>query len=156
MGETVYDSQIVGILAKMGDKGMSVQMLAKHLYNMNCSLFEDRDIDAMRRYVQQFVLRNSRSPLSLLERMERRGFYRLNPRRAFVPRQLVFEFNDGQAADEEPVEEDVGQQQALPYGLFCSLEQAVRHCHTARIAERVTNCSGSRHRIRLSGPVDSP
>lgn len=33
MGETVYDSQIVGILAKMGDKGMSVQMLAKHLYN---------------------------------------------------------------------------------------------------------------------------
>lgn len=44
MGETVYDSQIVGILAKMGDKGMSVQMLAKHLYNMNCSLFEDRDI----------------------------------------------------------------------------------------------------------------
>ena len=113
MGETVYDSQIVGILAKMGDKGMSVQMLAKHLYNMNCSLFEDRDIDAMRRYVQQFVLRNSRSPLSLLERMERRGFYRLNPRRAFVPRQLVFEFNGGQAADEEPVEEDVGQQQAL-------------------------------------------
>ena len=125
MGETVYDSQIVGILAKMGDKGMSVQMLAKHLYNMNCSLFEDRDIDAMRRYVQQFVLRNSRSPLSLLERMERRGFYRLNPRRAFVPRQLVFEFNGGHAArfakcwhsgcwaDEEPVEEDVGQQQAL-------------------------------------------
>ena len=90
MVETVYDSQIVGILAKMGDKGMSVQMLAKHLYNMNCSLFEDCDIDAMRRYVQQFVLRNSRSPLSLLERMERRGFYRLNPRRAFVPRQLVF------------------------------------------------------------------
>lgn len=113
MGETVYDSQIVGILAKMGDKGMSVQMLAKHLYNMNCSLFEDRDIDAMRRYVQQFVLRNSRSPLSLLERMERRGFYRLNPRRAFVPRQLVFELNGGQAADEEPVEEDVVQQQAL-------------------------------------------
>ena len=95
-----YDRQILRILSDVGEQGISVQLLAKHVYNQNVSLFFTPDIDEIRSYVQQYLLKNSKSAASLVESMERRGYYRLNTRNNSNARQLMIEFHH-----ETPVEE---------------------------------------------------
>ena len=95
-----YDRQILRILTDVGDKGISVQLLAKHVYNQNSTLFFSPDLSEIHAYVQQYLLKNSKSPSSLIESMERRGFYRLNTQNNADARQLVLEFRE-----QSPVEE---------------------------------------------------
>ena len=61
-----YDRQILDILMEVGEKGISVQLMAKHLYNLNSSLFFTPDYEEIRTYVQQYLLKNSKSSLSLV------------------------------------------------------------------------------------------
>ena len=95
-----YDQQILKILTEAGERGISVQTLAKHVYNMNCTFFFQPDYEEIRSYVQQYLLKNSKSAASLVESMERRGYYRLNTRNNSNARQLMIEFHH-----ETPVEE---------------------------------------------------
>lgn len=53
--------------------------------------------------MQQFLLRNSKTSQSLIERMEKRGYYRLNPQAAEA-KQLMFEFTDECESIEETSE----------------------------------------------------
>ena len=39
-----YDGQILQILTDVGEKGIGVQQLAKHVYNINCTLFSQPDL----------------------------------------------------------------------------------------------------------------
>lgn len=87
-----YDRQILEILTEVGEKGISVQLLSKHLYNLNVSLFAVQNIDDIRAYVQQYLLRNSKSDKSLIESTGRRGYYRLNTANNADARQLMLEF----------------------------------------------------------------
>ena len=103
-----YDKQILQILSTAGIQGMSVQALAKHVYNMNATFFSQPDLGEIRTYVQQYLLRNSKSDSSLIERTERRGFYRLNTSRNADARQLVLEFlpkeeKETELSDDNPV-----------------------------------------------------
>jgi len=109
-----YDRQILRILTDVGDKGISVQLLAKHVYNQNSTLFFSPDLFEIHAYVQQYLLKNSKSPSSLIESMERRGFYRLNTQNNADARQLVLEFRE-----HSPVEEkEEKPQQDLSLDLF--------------------------------------
>ena len=87
-----YDQQILHILTEAGERGISVQTIARHVFNMNVSFFVSPDFEEIRTYVQQYLLRNSRSSLSLIERTERRGYYRLNTKGSADARQLMLEF----------------------------------------------------------------
>ena len=87
-----YDRQILEILMLVGEKGISVRMLTMHVYNMNCSLFNLPDVNEIHQYVQQYLLRNSKLPNSIIERTERRGFYRLNTSHSEQARQLMLDF----------------------------------------------------------------
>ena len=87
-----YDSQIIQILTEVGEQGVSVQSMTRHLYNMNVSLFAAVDIEEIRNYVQQYLLKNSKSPQSLIENTGRRGYYRLNTQNNADARQLLLEF----------------------------------------------------------------
>ena len=87
-----YDRQILEILMLVGEKGISVRMLSMHIYNMNCSLFNLPDVNEIHQYVQQYLLRNSKLPNSIIERTERRGFYRLNTSHSEQARQLMLNF----------------------------------------------------------------
>lgn len=102
-----YDQQILSILTDVGDKGISVQLLSKHLYNLNTSLFAPLDIEEVRNYVQQYLLKNSKSPQSLIENTGRRGVYRLNTRNNADARQLMLDFKNhaaqGDAAEAEEI-----------------------------------------------------
>jgi hypothetical protein len=88
-----YDRQILQILSDVGELGIGVQHLAKHVYNMNCTFFFQPDLEEIRNYVRKYMLRNSKSAQSLIERTERRGYYRLNKNSADA-RQLMLEFRN--------------------------------------------------------------
>lgn len=108
-----YDKQLLQILMDVGERGISVQSLAKHLYNQNCSFFSQPDYEELRAYVQQYLLRNSKSQQSLIESTGRRGYYRLNTRGNADARQLMIQFKASQQQQEEQKEEPEAQDQSL-------------------------------------------
>jgi len=90
----MYERQILRILTAVGERGISVALLAKHLYNLNSTLFYQPDLQELHQFVQQYLLRNSKLPQSLIESTGRRGFYRLNTQNSADARQLMLEFRD--------------------------------------------------------------
>lgn len=111
-----YEEQILHILSKVGERGISVSMLAKHVYNMNCTLFSQPDMQEIHRTVQQYLLKNSKSSQSLIESTGRRGYYRLNTSNNAVARQLMLDFREEEIQEEEIEEEKP--QQDLSLSLF--------------------------------------
>lgn len=95
------------MLTEAGECGVSVQAIAKHVYNMNCTFFVQPDFEEIRTYVQQYLLRNSKSQQSLIESTGRRGYYRLNTEGSDDARQLLLQFRDEK---EEETEEEKPQQ----------------------------------------------
>ena len=89
-----YHQQILDILTAVGEKGISVQLLAKHVYNNNLSFFFTPNLEEIRAYIQQYLLKNSKQPSSLIEKMERRGYYRLNTQNNPDARQLLIDFRE--------------------------------------------------------------
>ena len=103
-----YDRQILQILTDVGERGIGVQQLAKHVYNLNCTLFSQPDFQEVHSYVQQYLLKNSKSSASLVESMERRGYYRLNTQNNADARQLMIEFRqetNTEEKEEKPVKD---------------------------------------------------
>lgn len=109
-----YDQQILQVLTEAGECGVSVQAIAKHVYNMNCTFFVQPDFEEIRTYVQQYLLRNSKSQQSLIESTGRRGYYRLNTEGSADARQLLFQFRD----EKEEEREEEKPQQDLSLDLF--------------------------------------
>ena len=89
------------ILTEADERGISVQAIAKHVYNMNLSFFYTPDYEEIRTYVQQFLLKNSKSNLSLIENTGRRGYYRLNTKGSADARQMMLQFREEQEEKEE-------------------------------------------------------
>jgi uncharacterized protein YcaQ len=105
-----YDKQILEILTRVGEQGIGVQQLAKHVYNLNCTLFSQPDLQEVHSYVQQYLLRNSKSSQSLIESTGRRGYYRLNMQNNDDARQLLLAFREQkqeEAAKETPIQCDL-------------------------------------------------
>ena len=96
-----YDRQILQILTEVGERGINVQLLAKHLYNMNSTLFSSPDLEDIRSYVQQYLLKNSKSAQSLIESTGRRGYYLLNTQNNDDARQLLLSFREPAAEEKE-------------------------------------------------------
>lgn len=99
-----YDKQIQQLLVEAGPRGISAQALAKHIYNINNTLFNTSNLDEVYQYVRQYLFRNSKSSQSLVERTERRGFYRLNTEGSDDARQMMLRFTEDAP---EPVADDV-------------------------------------------------
>lgn len=103
-----YDQQILNILTEAGERGISVQTISKHVYNMNCTFFAQPDFDEIRSYVQQYLLRNSKSSHSLIESTGRRGYYRLNTTGSPDALQMLLQFReDHQEKEEEKPQQDL-------------------------------------------------
>ena len=103
-----YDKQILNILMEAGDRGIGVQTIAKHVYNMNRTFFVTPDFEEIRSYVQQYLLRNSKSSQSLIESTGRRGYYRLNTTGSADARQLMLDFREqGEPKEGERPQQDL-------------------------------------------------
>lgn len=99
-----YEQQILNVLTEAVERGISVQSIARHVYNMNCTLFYRPDFSEIHQFVQQYLLRNSKSAQSLVEATGRRGYYRLNTKGSADARQLMIQFREEQQQAEAPVE----------------------------------------------------
>ena len=95
-----YDLQILHILSEVGERGISVSSLTKHVYNQNRTFFTSPDYEEVRQYVGQYLLRNSKSAESLIESTGRRGYYRLNTQGSANARQLMLDFREEQESTE--------------------------------------------------------
>ena len=113
-----YDDYILQILADVGERGIGVRLLAKHVYNMSCTLFSQPDLQEIHSYVQSYLLKNSKLPQSLIERTERRGWYRLNTRNNAHARQLEIIFQQQHHANDDVAEESQGPHEDLSLSLF--------------------------------------
>lgn len=109
-----YDKQILKVLLEAGERGISVQAISKHLYNMNRTFFVSPDFEEIRSYVQQYLLRNTKSSQSLIERTGQRGYYRLNTTGSADAQQMMLDFRD----EHEPKEEESAVRQDLSLNLF--------------------------------------
>jgi hypothetical protein len=96
---TNYERDILLILSKVGAQGISVRLLARQVYNLNCTLFAQPLLADVHRSVQQYLTRCSRSRQSLVERAGKRGYYRLSTAGSMAARQLLLSF--GQPADDQ-------------------------------------------------------
>ena len=108
-----YEQQILHILSEVGERGISVSVLSKHLYNLNCTLFSQPDLQEVKQFVQQYLLKNSKSPQSLIESTGRRGYYRLNTGNNADARQLMLEFHEEESVVEEAENEEPTQDFSL-------------------------------------------
>lgn len=88
-----YDREIIRVLSEASSEGLSVQKIARHVFNACNSLFYILDFEEVRAYVMQYLLRNSKNQNSIIERAERRGMYRLNYN-SRETMQLMLQFND--------------------------------------------------------------
>ena len=79
-------------MAKVGDRGLSVNLIAKHLYNLNSSLFFTPNIEDIKRYVRTFLAKNSQTANSIILKMDKKGCYKLNPNTPAV-HQLMIDFS---------------------------------------------------------------
>ena len=104
-----YDQQILKILTEAGERGISVQNISRHVYNLNCTFFHQPDYEEVRSYVQQYLLKNSKSQQSLIESTGQRGYYRLNTKGSKDAQQLMLMFRDEIVSDDaQPmVEQDL-------------------------------------------------
>ena len=99
-----YEQQILNILTEAGERGISVLSIARHVYNLNSTLFFVPDFEEIHVFVQQYLLKNSKSSQSLIEATGRRGYYRLNTEGSADARQLMLNFREEQQQTEVPVE----------------------------------------------------
>lgn len=72
------EQQIVELLAKAGNKGMTCKNLAKHIYNANNSLFEAASFDDIYRDLQVYLNKRIRYKHPYIENTGEWGYYRLN------------------------------------------------------------------------------
>lgn len=94
---------IMNVLSEAGKKGLKFPLIVRNVYNKNVSLFEDaNNIVEIRKEVLRFLLQNSISSTSPIERMEKRGYYRINPN-SDKNIQLQFDFS---GETEEKVERE--------------------------------------------------
>ena len=99
-----YERHILQRLTEVGQRGISVRALAKNVYNLNCTLFSTPDMNEIHSNVQKYLLRNSKSPSSIIQRTGRRGFYRLNTQNSADAQQLMLMFCKHDDEDEEKEE----------------------------------------------------
>ena len=99
-----YEQQILNILTEAGERGISVLSIARHVYNLNSTLFFVPDFEEIHTFVQQYLLKNSKSSQSLIEQTGRRGYYRLNTAGSADARQLLLDFREEQKETEDSEE----------------------------------------------------
>jgi len=95
-----YDEKILRVLAEAGQGGLSVQKISRHVFNACNTFFETVDFEEVHRYVQQYLLRNSKNPDSIIENTGARGIYRINPI-SRESQQLMLRFCDKEETEEE-------------------------------------------------------
>lgn len=98
-----YDRDIIFVLSEAGPKGLSIKKIARHVFNHNNGFFSVVSFDDVYHYVSAYLIRNSKSPDSIIEKTDIRGVYRINIS-SKIGNQLQFNFIDEEQP--EPKKDD--------------------------------------------------
>lgn len=86
-----FDDEILKVLTLAGDDGLKTEKIARHVFNACNSMFNPLNYKDVHGYVTQYLIKNSKDPLSVVEKGGGHGVYRLNFR-AKLAQQLVLKF----------------------------------------------------------------
>lgn len=90
----INDELIIRFLAEAGDKGLSKDKLARHIFNAENDFFSVVEYDVVKRQVDAFIRRNSSDSYTLLELVKgQKDVYRLNSNSPQFT-QLSFDFQE--------------------------------------------------------------
>ncbi|MCI6161178.1 MAG: hypothetical protein PUH24_02985 [Prevotellaceae bacterium] len=98
-----YDKDIIEVLVEAGEAGLSVQKIARHVYNASNTFFNTVRYEDIHRYVLLYVKKHSKCPNSMIEKTETRGIYRINGK-SEESQQLLFQFQEDVPDKIEPVQ----------------------------------------------------
>ena len=90
----MYERHILRVLADVGERGISIRLLSKHVYNLSCTLFFQPDLEEIHRFTRHYLVKNSRKPGMIIEHTDHHGCYRLNTRGSAAARQLAIAFKE--------------------------------------------------------------
>lgn len=100
-----YDQEILKVLAFAGADGLHVSKISKHVFNASNSFFFPLNFEEVHSYVSAFLLRHSKNPVSVIEKVSR-GVYRLNPS-SVETNQLMLKFTNVEENEvEQPIHSD--------------------------------------------------
>lgn len=91
-----YEKDIFNVLSEAGDCGLSAKKIARHVFNVNNSFFNEVSEDDVKQTVRRYLYSHSRKPSDMIEQVGH-GVYRLNVRSQAAV-ELFLQFED----DEEP------------------------------------------------------
>ncbi len=106
-----YEKEIIQILQAASGEGLSVRKISRHVFNACNSFFNTISYEEVHHDVSQYLIRHSKMPDSMIQRVGGRGIYRLNVDSCEL-RQLMLEFTDD--ADLDSKEDQQHQDQSLP------------------------------------------
>ena len=86
-----YDKEILRVLTEAGSGGISVRKISRHVFNACNSLFDPITQEEVHKYVQWFLLKNSRATGSVVVR-KKKGIYRLDLSNKMT-QQLILQFH---------------------------------------------------------------
>ena len=73
-----FDQEILRILTMAGTAGLKTEKVARHVYNACNTMFTPLDYKEVHAYVAQYLIKTSKDPMSVIEKSEKHGVYRLN------------------------------------------------------------------------------
>lgn len=104
-----FDDEILKVLTLAGDSGLKTEKIARHVFNACNSMFNPLDYKDVHSYVTQYLIKNGKDSLSIIEKGNGHGVYRLNFQ-AKLAQQLVLKFtaHDDDANEREKTTKESG------------------------------------------------
>ena len=85
------DTEILRILTLAGSKGLKTEKIARHVFNACNSMFAPLNYKDVHAYVSQYLIKGAKDQLSIIEKGDGHGIYRLNFKSQKI-QQLMFQF----------------------------------------------------------------
>lgn len=95
-----YEQDIINLLMQIGDAGLPLMSIVKHVHNAHNSLFEPISEGNVYQSVRTYIIKNSRNEHSLFIKGEDKK-YRIN-KNAAQAKQLALLFTDEEPEDNTP------------------------------------------------------
>lgn len=107
-----YEKEIICILQEVGEEGISIMKIARHVFNACNSLFDPEDFKSVHKNVAKFLAKHSKRPDSIIQKAKTRGRYCLNMKSGKI-RQLMLDFSAADLQEKESLSADDGHPLAL-------------------------------------------
>lgn len=112
-----FDNEILRVLTLAGTKGLKTEKVARHVFNACNSMFCPLDYKEVHAYVSQFLIKCAKGSLSVIQKGEGHGIYRINFKDQ-VAQQLLLKFAPHDDGEVKEVREDAEQDRDTTPSLF--------------------------------------